>query len=119
MYFQHDNFLYWSNGAELLFLKMLVCINIRVVRKLQFLNNFLIKIAILQGFSLKNCSTCEGTNWVPEQVNCCFPVTLLFDGGTMRCNIIIESMNINIILISIDKKYITIWITRYKKRNEL
>ena len=40
----------------------------RVVRKLQFLNNFLIKIAFLQGFSLKKCWTCEGTNRVPEQV---------------------------------------------------
>ena len=40
----------------------------RVVRKLQFLNNFHIKIAFLQGFSLKKCRTCEGINGVPEQV---------------------------------------------------
>jgi uncharacterized membrane protein len=41
---------------------------IGVVQKLQFLNNFHIKIAFFQGFSLKKRRTCEGTDRVPEQV---------------------------------------------------
>jgi len=40
----------------------------RVVQKLQFMNNLLVKIAFLQGFSPKKCRNCEGTNRVPEQV---------------------------------------------------
>ena len=44
---------------------------IRVVRKLQFQNNFLIKKAKYGVF----CKACERTNRVLEQVHCCFRAT--------------------------------------------
>ncbi|GMO53234.1 MAG: hypothetical protein Pg6C_19520 [Treponemataceae bacterium] len=40
----------------------------RVVLKLQFLNNFRLKTAVSQGFSLRKRGTCEETNRVSEQV---------------------------------------------------
>ena len=41
----------------------------RVVRKLQFLNNFLIKIAFLQGFSPKKCKTVREPTGFPNKSN--------------------------------------------------
>jgi len=39
-----------------------------VVRKLQFLNNFFINTAVLQGFILKNRKTCGGRDRSPSQI---------------------------------------------------
>ena len=43
--------------------------NNRVVRKLQFLNNFLMKIAFLQGFSPKKCKTVREPTGFPNKSN--------------------------------------------------
>ena len=41
----------------------------RVIRKLQFLNNFLMKTAFLQGFSPKKCETVREPTGFPNKSN--------------------------------------------------